>query len=133
MIRTALQDLVGVDAPVVCTGMGFVSDPFLAAAVCNAGALGIVAAAMMTLPELEAAVAQMNQMTGQPYGVNLRSDAPDLDERARVLIDGGVKAASFGLAPDPAVMGRLNFAGLGYSHLVVVRKHAEIRGGCVGD
>ena len=54
MIRTALHDLVGVQAPVVCTGMGFVSDPSLAAAVCNAGALGIVAAAMMTLPSWKA-------------------------------------------------------------------------------
>src|SRR6202049_1656132 len=124
MIRTALQDLVGVDAPVVCTGRGFVSDPFLRAAVCNARAWGIVAAAMMTLPELEAAVAQMNQMTGQPYGVNLRSDAPDLDERARVLIDGGVKVASFALAPDPAVMGRLKNAGLVCIPSVGARKHA---------
>src|SRR6202048_4341205 len=125
MIRTALQDLVGVEAPVVCTGMGFVSDPVLAAAVCNGGGLGIVAAAMMTLPELEAAVAAMNQLTGQPYGVNLRSDAPDLDDRARVLIDGGVKVASFALAPDPAVMGRLKEAGLVCIPSVGARKHAE--------
>jgi NAD(P)H-dependent flavin oxidoreductase YrpB (nitropropane dioxygenase family) len=125
MIRTALHDLVGVQAPVVCTGMGFVSDPSLAAAVCNAGALGIVAAAMMTLPELEGAVAQMNQMTQQPYGVNLRSDAPDLKDRARVLIDGGVKVASFALAPDPAVMGRLKEAGLVCIPSVGARKHAE--------
>src|ERR1700738_1657588 len=113
MIRTALQDLVGVEAPVVCTGMGFVADPVLAAAVCNGGGLGIVAAAMMTLPELEAAVASMNQLTGQPYGGNLRSDAPDLDDRARVVIDGGVKGASFALAPDPSVMSRLQEAGVG--------------------
>jgi NAD(P)H-dependent flavin oxidoreductase YrpB (nitropropane dioxygenase family) len=125
MIRTALQDLVGVDAPVVCTGMGFVSDPTLAAAVCNAGGLGIVAAAMLTLPELEAAVAAMNQMTGQPYGVNLRSDATDLADRARVLIDGGVKVASFALAPEPAVMGRLKEAGLVCIPSVGARKHAE--------
>ena len=125
MIRTALQDLLGVEAPVVCTGMGFVSDPRLAAAVCNAGGLGIVAAAMMTLPELEAAVAAMNQLTGQPYGVNLRSDAPDLDDRARVLIDGGVKVASFALAPDPAVMSRLKEAGLVCIPSVGARKHAE--------
>jgi NAD(P)H-dependent flavin oxidoreductase YrpB (nitropropane dioxygenase family) len=125
MIRTALEDLVGVEAPVVCTGMGFVSDPSLAAAVCNAGALGIVAAAMMTLPELEAAVAQMNQMTRQPYGVNLRSDAPDLEDRARVLIDGGVKVASFALAPNPVVMGRLKEAGLVCIPSVGARKHAE--------
>ena len=50
MNRTALQDLVGVESPVVCTGMGFVSDPVLAAAVCNGGALGIAAATMPNAP-----------------------------------------------------------------------------------
>src|ERR1700731_1782608 len=112
MLRTAMQDLLGVEAPVVCTGMGFVSDPRLAAAVCNAGGLGIVAAAMMTLPELEAPVAAMWQLTGPPYGVNLRSDAPDWADRAGFLIDGAVKVCSFALAPAPAVMGRLKEAGL---------------------
>lgn len=125
MIRTPLCDLIGVEVPVVCTGMGFVSDPTLAAAVSNAGGLGIVAAATMTLSELEDAVAQMNRLTLRPYGVNLRSDAPDLAERAQVMIDGGVKVASFALAPRPEVIGKLKGAGLVCIPSVGALKHAE--------
>src|SRR4051794_9569481 len=125
MIRTAFTELVGVRAPIVCTGMGFVSDPQLAAAASNAGGLGIVAAAMLSLSELEDAVAQMNRLTDKPYGVNLRSDAPDLRERARVMIEGGVKIASFALAPSREIMTLLKEAGLICIPSVGARRHAE--------
>ncbi|WP_336883175.1 nitronate monooxygenase [Rhodococcus globerulus] len=124
-MSTAFTDLVGVRAPIVCTGMGFVSDPVLAAAASNAGGLGIVAAAMMNLAELESAVVKMNEITNRPYGVNLRSDAPDLHDRARVMIDGGVRVASFALAPSPEIMAVLKEAGLICIPSVGARRHAE--------
>ncbi|MEL7207698.1 MAG: nitronate monooxygenase, partial [Actinomycetota bacterium] len=48
-LRTALCDLVGVDVPVVQTGMGWVAGPRLVAATAEAGGLGILAAATMDL------------------------------------------------------------------------------------
>ena len=125
MMRTPFTQLVGVRAPVVCTGMGYVSDPGLAAAASNAGGLGIVAAAMLNLSELEAAVARMNELTDKPYGVNLRSDAPDLRDRARVMIEGGVRVASFALAPSREIMALLKEAGLICIPSVGARRHAE--------
>lgn len=125
MLDTPFTRLVGVDHPIVSTGMGFVSTPSLAAATSNAGGLGIVAAAMMSLPELERAVTEMNELTDRPYGVNLRSDAPDLADRARLMIDGGVRVASFALAPDPGVIARFKEAGVICIPSVGARKHAE--------
>src|SRR5687767_237572 len=109
-LETALCRLTGCRYPIVQTGMGFVSDAGLTAATSAAGGLGIVAAAMMTLTELEHAIATVKDRTDQPFGVNLRSDAPDVGERARLLIDGGVRVASFALAPDRALIERLKEA-----------------------
>ena len=50
-LRTRFCDLVGVDYPIVQTGMGWVAGPRLVSATANAGALGILAGATMTGPE----------------------------------------------------------------------------------
>src|SRR5687768_7533823 len=106
VLRTRLCELVGIAHPVVQTGMGFVAGPGLAAAVSNAGGLGIVAAAMMGLDELAAAIDETHALTDRPFGVNLRSDAPDLMDRASLMIDGGVRVASFALAPSREAIDR---------------------------
>ncbi len=124
-LRTRLCELVGIEHPVVQTGMGFVAFPELAAAVSRAGGLGIVAAATMSLAELEAAITRMGELTDRPYGVNLRSDAPDLMDRARVMIDGGVKVASFALAPSREAIDRFQEAGVVCIPSIGARRHAE--------
>ena len=59
VLKTPLTELVGIQHPVVQTGMGWVSGPRLTAATANAGGLGILASATMTYDELEAAVDQL--------------------------------------------------------------------------
>jgi NAD(P)H-dependent flavin oxidoreductase YrpB (nitropropane dioxygenase family) len=124
-LRTRLCELVGIEHPVVQTGMGFVAGPELAAATSNAGGLGIVAAATMTLPELAAAIEECRARTRKPFGVNLRSDAPDLMDRARLVIDGGVRVASFALAPSREAVERFQEAGVVCIPSVGARRHAE--------
>ena len=63
LLRTSLTDLVGVSHPVVQTGMGWVAGPRLVAATANAGALGILASATMTLDELEKAILEVQERT----------------------------------------------------------------------
>src|SRR5688500_15901187 len=101
LIRTPFTDLVGVRHPVVQTGMGWVSGPRLVSATANAGALGILASATMSIEELEKAIVEVQGRTNQPFGVNLRADAGDAPARCDLLIDYGVKVASFALAPKP--------------------------------
>ena len=102
LLRTPFTDLVGVRHPVVQTGMGWVSGPRLVSGTANAGGLGILASATMTFAELEQAIIEVKGRTDQPFGVNLRADAADAPDRCQLLIDHGVKVASFALAPSPS-------------------------------
>src|SRR3954468_25055703 len=99
MIRTRLTELVGIKHPVVQTGMGWVAGPRLVAGTAEAGGLGILASATMTFDELVAAIDETKARTSQPFGVNLRADAADAADRVDLLIERGVRVASFALAP----------------------------------
>jgi NAD(P)H-dependent flavin oxidoreductase YrpB (nitropropane dioxygenase family) len=124
-LRTAACDLLGIRYPIVQTGMGWVSTPSLTAATCNAGGLGVLAGATLTVAETEAAIARTRELTAAPFGVNLRGDSADLPSRARLLIKHGVRVASFGLAPDEAVIRELTEAGVVVMPSVGARRHAE--------
>ena len=76
-LKTALTELVGIEHPVVQTGMGWVAGARLVAATSNAGGLGILASATMTLDELKTAVAKVKATTDKPFGINIRADAGD--------------------------------------------------------
>src|SRR5688572_18972173 len=105
--------------------MGWVAGPRLVSATANAGALGILAAATMDMAQLEAAIAETRSRTDRPFGVNLRSDAPDAPERIDLLIREGVKVASFALAPRQELIARLQDAGVVVIPTVGARRHAE--------
>ena len=125
LLRTPLTELTGVDHPVVQTGMGWVAGPRLVSASANAGALGILASATMTLEELEAAIAEVKARTDRPFGVNLRADAGDALQRVELLIRCGVKVASFALAPKPDLIARLKDHGIVVMPSVGAARHAE--------
>ncbi|MEU8676611.1 nitronate monooxygenase [Streptomyces sp. NPDC048560] len=124
-MRTALTELVGVRHPVVQTGMGWVAGPRLVSATAEAGALGILASATMTVEQLRAAVREVSSRTSAPFGVNLRADAGDARERVRVIVEEGVKVASFALAPSRDLIAELKDAGVVVIPSVGARRHAE--------
>ncbi|MGG8406944.1 NAD(P)H-dependent flavin oxidoreductase [Streptomyces sp. 12297] len=124
-METALTKLVGIEHPVVQTGMGWVAGPRLVSATANAGALGILASATMTLEQLRSAVREVKSRTGAPFGVNLRADAGDAAERAQLIVDEGVRVASFALAPSRELIARLKDAGVVVIPSVGARRHAE--------
>ncbi|MDQ8701584.1 nitronate monooxygenase [Streptomyces sp. LHD-70] len=124
-MRTAFTELVGVRHPLVQTGMGWVAGPRLVSAVANAGALGILASATMPLEQLKAAVREVKSRTDQPFGVNLRADAADARERVRLIVDEGVRVASFALAPSRELIAELKDAGVVVVPSIGARRHAE--------
>ncbi|MCO6005082.1 nitronate monooxygenase [Actinoallomurus purpureus] len=124
-MRTALTELTGVRHPIVQTGMGWVAGPRLVSAVANAGGLGVLASATMTLDGLAAAIREVKERTDAPFGVNLRADATDAGERTDLLIKEGVRVASFALAPKPDLIARLKDAGVVVIPSVGARRHAE--------
>ncbi|GGR71765.1 oxidoreductase [Streptomyces humidus] len=124
-METALTRLVGVRHPIVQTGMGWVAGPRLVSATANAGALGVLASATMTLDQLRAAVREVKARTDAPFGVNLRADAADAGERVRIVVDEGVRVASFALAPSRELIAELKAAGVVVIPSVGARRHAE--------
>jgi len=124
-LRTRLCELVGIRYPIVQTGMGWVAGPRLVAATAEAGGLGILASATMSLEELEKAIAEVRSRTGAPFGVNLRTDAADVDRRVELLVRSEVKVASFAQAPRADLVRRLSEAGVVVVPTVGARRHAE--------
>jgi NAD(P)H-dependent flavin oxidoreductase YrpB (nitropropane dioxygenase family) len=124
-LHTALCEKVGVAYPIVQTGMGWVASAGLTAATANAGGLGIIASATMDFAQLADAIAQTKARTDRPFGVNLRSDAPDVMARADLMIREKVKVASFALAPSEKLMKHLKDGGLVCIPSIGARRHAE--------
>jgi NAD(P)H-dependent flavin oxidoreductase YrpB (nitropropane dioxygenase family) len=124
-LRTRLCELLGVRWPIVQTGMGYVSDATLTAATSNAGGLGILAGATLTIDELERAIADVRSRTDASFGVNLRADLPDAERRIELLVREQVRVASFALAPDQRLIARLKEGGVLVVPSVGARRHAE--------
>ncbi|MFJ9419936.1 NAD(P)H-dependent flavin oxidoreductase [Streptomyces sp. NPDC101227] len=124
-METPLTKLVGVRHPIVQTGMGWVAGPRLVSAAANAGALGILASATMTPAQLRSAVREVASRTDEPFGVNLRADAGDAAERVGIIIEEGVRVASFALAPSRDLIARLKDAGVIVVPSIGARRHAE--------
>lgn len=124
-LRTRLCELAGVDYPVVQTGMGWVAGARLVAATAQAGGLGILAAGTMDLQELGRAVREVKERTDRPFGVNFRTDQPDVGARVDLLIREKVKVASYGQAPREELVKRLRDAGVVNIPTVGARRHAE--------
>ena len=125
LLSTPLTELTGIKHPVVQTGMGWVAGPRLVVGTANAGGLGILASATMTIEELEKAIIEVKERTDAPFGVNLRADAGDAPDRCQLLIDYGVKVASFALAPKPELIAKLKEHDIVVIPSIGAPKHAK--------
>jgi NAD(P)H-dependent flavin oxidoreductase YrpB (nitropropane dioxygenase family) len=105
--------------------MGWVAGPRLVVATANAGGLGILASATMTLEQLAVAIAEVRERTSAPFGVNLRTDVADIHDRIALMIEMGARVASFAQAPNSALVARCKEAGLFVMPTVGARRHAE--------
>jgi len=105
--------------------MGWVAGARLVSATANAGGLGILAAATMTIDELATAITKVKASTDKPFGVNIRADAADAGDRVELMIREGVKVASFALAPNQELIARLKEAGSVVIPSIGAAKHAR--------
>jgi NAD(P)H-dependent flavin oxidoreductase YrpB (nitropropane dioxygenase family) len=124
-LRTRACELFGVEYPIVQTGMGWVAGARLTSATSAAGGLGILASATMTFDELKKAIHEVKDRTDKPFGVNLRADQVDIDDRITLIVEEGVRVASFAQAPGRDVIARLKDAGVVTMPTVGARRHAE--------
>jgi NAD(P)H-dependent flavin oxidoreductase YrpB (nitropropane dioxygenase family) len=124
-IRTAACELFGVEVPIVQTGMGWVAGARLTSATSAAGGLGVLASATMTYDELAKAIHEVRERTEKPFGVNLRSDQPDVEDRIALIAREGVRVASFAQAPGERLVKMLKDEGVVVMPTVGARRHAE--------
>jgi NAD(P)H-dependent flavin oxidoreductase YrpB (nitropropane dioxygenase family) len=120
-----ITELLGMRHPIVQTGMGWVSNARLTAATSAAGGLGILGGATMTFAELERSLDEIRAATDRPFGVNFRSDNPEVDRVVDLLIERGVRVASYGRAPSRDVIDRLRGAGIVNMPTVGALRHAQ--------
>ncbi|WP_024538073.1 NAD(P)H-dependent flavin oxidoreductase [Comamonas badia] len=95
-MKTRITELFGIQHPIIQGGMHYVGFAELAAAVSNAGGLGIITGLTQKTPELLAReIARCRALTDKPFGVNLTFlpivNAPDYPGYIRAIVEGGVK------------------------------------------
>ena len=128
-MKTRITELFGIEHPIIQGGMHYVGYAKLAAAVSNAGGLGVITALTLGSPELLAKeIALCRQMTDKPFGVNLTflpafSEPPYL-EYIRAIIEGGVKIVETSGRNPQAYMPYLQQAGIKVIHKCTSVRHA---------
>ena len=70
------KELLGVEYPIICGAMTWVSDPKLVTAVGNAGGFGLLAGGNAPVDELEEQIIETRELSDNPFGVNLITLAP---------------------------------------------------------
>jgi nitronate monooxygenase len=128
-VKTAITELFGIQHPIIQGGMHYVGFAELAAAVSNAGGLGIITGLTQRTPELLAKeIARCHGMTDKPFGVNLTFlpsfTAPPYPEYIAAIREGGVRIVeTAGRSPEP-YMPALKAAGIKVIHKCTSVRHS---------
>ena len=128
-MKTRLTELLEIEAPIICGGMMRVGTADLAAAVSNAGGLGVMTAlTCKTADGLRDEIARCQSLTSKPFAVNLTvgvvATPVDYGEYIRVIIESGVKLVeTAGRSPEP-FMAAFKAAGIKVIHKCVTVRHA---------
>ncbi len=112
MVRTPLCDLLGIEHPVFQGGMAWIADANLAAAVSEAGGLGIIAAMNADADWLRDQIHRLRAKTDKPFGVNVMLMSPFADEVAEVVAEEKVPVAVTGAGNPVKYMAAWNEAGV---------------------
>lgn len=91
-----LNELLGTEFPFIQGGMANIATGEFAAAVSNAGALGLIGSGGMNADSLRENIRRCKALTDKPFGVNLMLMNPSVDEMAKVVIEEGVKVVTTG-------------------------------------
>jgi nitronate monooxygenase len=128
-MKTRITELLGIRHPIMQGGMHYVGFAELAAAVSNAGGLGVITGLTQKTPELLAKeIARCHDMTDQPFGVNLTFlpafTSPPYPEYIQAIIEGGVKVVETAGRSPQAYMETFKSAGIKVIHKCTSVRHA---------
>lgn len=96
MMKSRVSDLLGIRYPVFQGGMAWIADASLAAAVSNAGGLGLISSINEGTDAVRSEIRKCKKMTDKPFGVNVMLQTPNVDEIAQMVLEEGVKILTTG-------------------------------------
>lgn len=111
-MKTRVTELLGIEFPVIQGGMAWVAEHHLAAAVSNAGGLGIIGAASMPWELVREEIRKCKALTDRPFGVNVMLLNPNAEDVARVVVEEGVQVVTTGAGNPAKFMGLWKEAGV---------------------
>lgn len=128
-MKTAITEMFGIEHPIIQGGMHYVGFAELAAAVSNAGGLGIITGLTQGTPQkLANEIARCKDMTDKPFGVNLTFlpslTPPDYPGLVKAIIDGGVKVVETAGRNPQEVLPALKDAGIKVIHKCTSVRHS---------
>lgn len=95
-MKTRITELLGCEYPIIQGGMAWVAEHTLAAAVSNAGGIGLIAGGNAPIDYLRDQIRKCKEKTDKPFGVNIMLMSPNADDLAQLVIDEGVKVVTTG-------------------------------------
>ena len=128
-MKTRITEMFGIEHPIIQGGMHYVGFAEMAAAVSNAGGLGIITALTQKTPaDLANEIAKCRDMTDKPFGVNITFlpslTPPDYPAIVKTVIDGGVKAVETAGRNPAEVLPFLKDAGIKVIHKCTSVRHS---------
>lgn len=120
-----ITELFGIQYPVIAGGMVWCSGWRLAAAVSNAGGLGLLGAGSMHPETLIEHIDKMNAATDKPWGINIPLMYPEIERLIEIIIEKGVKIVFTSAGSPKKYTARLHEAGIKVAHVVSSSKFAK--------
>ncbi len=112
MIRSQLCDILGIEKPIFQGGMAWIADANLAAAVSNAGGLGLISSINAGTEAVREEIRKARTLTRKPFGVNIMLAAPNAAEIANLVVGEGVTIVTTGAGSPAPYMERWLAAGI---------------------
>lgn len=111
-MKTKITELLGIEYPVIQGGMAWVAEASLAAAVSDAGGLGLIAAAAAPAEWVREQIKKVREMTDRPFGVNIMLMSPEADQVAKVIVEEKVPIVTTGAGSPEKYMADWKAAGV---------------------
>ena len=111
-MKTKITELLGIEYPIIQGGMAWVAEHNLAAAVSNAGGLGLIGAASAPPEVVREEIRKCKELTDKPFGVNVMLLNPNAEEVAKVVVEEGVKVVTTGAGNPSKFMEMWKAAGV---------------------
>lgn len=124
-MKTRITEMLGIQHPIVLSGMSWISVPKMVAAVSNAGGLGILATGPLDADQTRKAIKEIKSLTNKPFGTNATLLFPGASDNAQVALDEKVPVINFSLGKGDWIVKAAHEYGGKVIATVVNHKHAK--------